>query len=897
MTSPLPFRLAAMIALLASLLATPSPAIDRTAQKLFGKWSRPPASYLLGNDINSAALSPKWVVLGASAAADRGEANEGAVQVFSASSRAFVRKLLPPGAPAPTQRFGCAVAVSGDLALVGSYGTAASRGAAYLFHLGTGRLLRTLTADDGAAPDAFGTSVALSRDLAIVSAPSQNGNRGAIYLFNVSTGAQIAKILAFDGGPNYFFGRGLALEGNIIAAGADGANANKGAVYFFDAAAQTLIKKYQPVSWAPNDYFGSSIAMHQGRVIIGTLLTSQAWGHDLFRDTAFAITRGGSSVTFGSAVAVYGPIMAVSDFGVGLGVVHLYNAISGAFLETIVPPNGDPNPQRFGHAIALDGNTLLASAPNDSVQDANAGAAHLIQPILRPLNYNPAVTQGTFAPGAPDINYGTIREAFINDGGVVLFNAALTGAGANRNRDTAAFADMDTLGNQELLVKSRQTFDTDIIYGAISRITSNDKNLVIGAATLTGRGVNGTNNQAIWYQSSTASGYLLRTGTGIPIFIGAILKSVPEFVTNDLVGGQRCAAICTLRTGAGTNATNDSGLWVSTVGTSIEAKREGDATIAPLPAGNLGQFTPRLCYATQQHVYSTALVGANFSTFSNAAIFRRARGAAEQLVARRDDIAVNESGGALPNARYSSFIGETADSVGPSCGVVYRAGLRIGGATTAANNEGLWRYDGTGIRRLVLRKGQVLDNPTGLKIARFIQFWATGDDLPFDQVLALVRLSGPGVNANNDQALLLWQTDGTFNLLIREGDPAPGCPDAKIGVITRVEVEPTSSRYALTATLSGATASDNLALYVGNLLQGNTTNLAALRRPFLRLRKGQVFDNQPSKIKSLSLPLTNITPSGAGGTGRSRAITYSGYFAFIVEFDNRVRQILKGFAN
>ena len=76
--------------------------------------------------------------------------------------------------------------------------------------------------------------------------------------------------------------------------------------------------------------------------------------------------------------------------------------------------------------------------------------------------------------------------------------------------------------------------------------------------------------------------------------------------------------------------------------------------------------------------------------------------------------------------------------------------------------------------------------------------------------------------------------------------------------------------------------------------EASTSDMAALRRPFLRLRKGQLYDNQPSKIKSISLPTTNITAAGAGSTGRGHAIAWSGVFAFVVEFDHGVRQIMKG---
>ncbi|MCB1086626.1 MAG: hypothetical protein KDM63_06245 [Verrucomicrobiae bacterium] len=111
------------------LLLTPmaSPvlmATDLSYQKLFGRWTgfpagSPPVGYGIGADLNTAAKSEKWIVVGDAGAAERGQPVEGGVQVFNAVTGAWVRKLLPPLPATATQRFGGAVAISGDIALVG----------------------------------------------------------------------------------------------------------------------------------------------------------------------------------------------------------------------------------------------------------------------------------------------------------------------------------------------------------------------------------------------------------------------------------------------------------------------------------------------------------------------------------------------------------------------------------------------------------------------------------------------------------------------------------------------------------------------------------------------------------------------------------------------------------
>ena len=894
----LPARLCTLLAVLITVSAS---AVDLSTQKLFAKWAvATPLGYQMGDDRNSAAISPKWILLGCERANERGAANEGAVQVFNAATGAFVRKLLPPGAALASQKLGSAVAVSGDIAVIGAMGSNSDRGLAYIYNLSTGALLKTLSASDGVAPDTFGFNVATNGVIAAVGAFADDGSKGAVYLYNVATGAQNAKLTAFDGAANNFFGYGLAMEGNILAVGADGNSSDRGAVYFYDVTTATLIKKFQPAASVAGNSVGSSLAMHEGRVVMGNFNSGKVFLHDLATESDIAITLGGTGTSFGATVAINGPIVAVSESAQGQGRVHLFKSSNGSFIRTLLPPNGDTSAQRFGLAIALDGTTLLATAPDDSVQATNAGAAHLIKPLTQAMAYTKVVAKGDFAPGAPDISYGTIGDAFINASTAVVFTSTLTGANSNRSRDYGVFSDIKTTNNQELLFKSRQLFSGTAVFGKPSAVSSNDDELAIGLSTLTGAGVSSLNNQVLWGKTDTANLTLIRTGTafggGSPgLLLGTTPLGIFAPVTSNVGAEKGMGAICTLRVGlAGVAATNDSALYLNKVGTSVDALREGDATPAPLPGGSkLGQFAPRLATHYSRYVYSTALTGTGITTVNNAAIFNKEHGFAPTLVAQKNDTAVDAAGAGILGVKYSAFVGESCPADG---GEVYRATLTGTGVTTA-NNEGVWVLSSTGARKLAFRKGQSLTPLPGLKIAKIVQFQAIGIDSSRFQCLAIVRLSGTGITAANDQALLLWQTDGSILVLMREGDPAPGCLGAKIAVISRVESNAYGMGYAVLASLTGATTTSDQALFTGNVDRGNTTTQAALRRPFLRLRKGQLFDNQPGKVKSISLPTGNITSGGAGSTGRGHAIAWNNSFVFVAEFDNGVRQIMRGSAD
>jgi len=136
----------------------------------------------------SVAVSDGTVVVGA--IQDRaGTTFPGAAYVFDAGSGNLLHTLADP-APVAGNYFGQSVAVSGGTVLVGACyddAGATDAGAAYLFDLGTGSLLRTLNNPTPATSDKFGRSVTISGGTAVVGAPCVDGvvvDSGAAYLYD-----------------------------------------------------------------------------------------------------------------------------------------------------------------------------------------------------------------------------------------------------------------------------------------------------------------------------------------------------------------------------------------------------------------------------------------------------------------------------------------------------------------------------------------------------------------------------------------------------------------------------------------------------------------------------------------------------------------------------------------
>lgn len=200
---------------------------DGAAQDLFG---------------SSMSLSGHLALIGAPEDDDTG-INSGSAYVFDVRTGALVRKLTATDGAAGN-RFGGSVALSGNLALIGAYGDAlteigTSTGSAYILDARSGTQLRKLTASDAAAGDFFGFSVALSGNLALIGAYGDEDKgpySGSAYVFDARTGTQFQKLTADEGAGFDDFGKHVALSGGLAligAAGDDDNGGDSGSVYVF----------------------------------------------------------------------------------------------------------------------------------------------------------------------------------------------------------------------------------------------------------------------------------------------------------------------------------------------------------------------------------------------------------------------------------------------------------------------------------------------------------------------------------------------------------------------------------------------------------------------------------------------------------------------------------------
>ncbi len=191
-------------------------------------------------------------------------------------------------------RFGYSVAISGDFAIVGSIldddkGT--DSGSAYIFKRNpvTGaweEQTPKLVASDGVGNDRFGRAVAISGDFAIVGSPYEDDkgtDSGSAYMFkrNPVTGLweqQTPKLVASDGVGNDNFGYSVAISGDFAIVGSlldDDKGTNSGSSYMFKrnpvtGAWEQQTPKLVASDGVGNDYFGRAVAISGDFAIVSS---------------------------------------------------------------------------------------------------------------------------------------------------------------------------------------------------------------------------------------------------------------------------------------------------------------------------------------------------------------------------------------------------------------------------------------------------------------------------------------------------------------------------------------------------------------------------------------------------------------------------------------------------
>ena len=263
-----------------------------------------------------------------------------------------IDKEQPPGSSA--QGFGWAVAIDGDLAVVGDPWGGLQSGAAYVYQRGlTGdwTLLTTLQPPGGTSGARFGFSVDISNTPsschAVVGASFDELGMGSAFVFSCGNWANGQKIVASDRRIGDTFGFSVAVNGGRLIVGAignDGGNvSNAGAAYAFERGTNGVWSETQKLI-ANNPEAGAAL---------------------------------GQSVDLGSSRAVVGAMFANVSGVSNAGAAYVFDLEGSTWSQSARLVADDPTPNnQFAWAVALSGNSVVVGAPGEDEGGSNSGAVY-----------------------------------------------------------------------------------------------------------------------------------------------------------------------------------------------------------------------------------------------------------------------------------------------------------------------------------------------------------------------------------------------------------------------------------------------------------------------------------------------------------------------------------------
>ncbi len=326
----------------------------------------------------------------------------GAAYVFRFDGNEWMQEAkLFAADPYPFDEFGNAVAIDGNVAVVGSSRDDdacpgelnCNSGSTYVFRFdGIGWIQEAkLTASDGADDNRFGGVVAVSGDLVMVASMfdddacpwNPNCDSGSVYAygFDGSNWLEQAKLTASDAGSGDRFGTGLVVAGDVAFLGAPGDNeagSLAGAFYIFsfDGAVWIEETKVTASDATGGESFGSALALSGERLVVGAYTDDDACPED-------PDCRSGSAYVFR-----YDGVAWAED-------VKL--AASDAFED-----------DRFGLAVSIRSDAVIVGAIHDNdacVDDpeCRAGSVYLFTGFLEDCNGNDAIdTRDVFVGTSQD---------------------------------------------------------------------------------------------------------------------------------------------------------------------------------------------------------------------------------------------------------------------------------------------------------------------------------------------------------------------------------------------------------------------------------------------------------------------------------------------------------------
>jgi hypothetical protein len=355
----------------------------------------------------SVAVSGDVVLVGGESGWDRG------IPALVYNLAGVINKRLNVSDGAPEDRFGSSVSVSGNAVLTGAYmndDLGLSSGSAYIHRFDGPDWLEEakLLAHDGDASDWFGYSVALSGDVAVVGSPQDDDlglNSGSAYIFRYdgTTWVEEAKLLPKYGDVGAYFGFSVAISGDVVVIGAykdDELGTDYGSAYIFryDGSNWYEEAKFLPYGMTAPGRFGHSVSIAGDVVVIGAErdddLGEDSGSAYVYRynglhwknEAKLLAPDGTVNDYFGTSVSISGDVIVVGmdeddDLGSlsGSAYIFRYDGMRWIMEEKLLASDGGMN-SWFGCSVSNWGDVTIIGAMGENWGTAFAiGAAYIFR--------------------------------------------------------------------------------------------------------------------------------------------------------------------------------------------------------------------------------------------------------------------------------------------------------------------------------------------------------------------------------------------------------------------------------------------------------------------------------------------------------------------------------------
>ncbi len=314
---------------------------------------------------------------------------------------------------------------------------------------------------------------------------------------------------------------------------------------------------------------------------------------------------------------------------------------------------------------------------------------------------------GSVAPGTSagatfsQFSFGTTTfNPLLDNVGQTVFLAPLTGTNVDVTNDEGIWSERS--GLLSLVAREGNAAagtGPGVVFGNLAEPLLNTAGQTVFWGTLTGTGVDHTNDVGIWSDQAGSLSLLVRAGDTAPgTDPGVVYSSVNAPALNN--AGQ--TAFTAELTGPGITLSNDKGLWSEGSGSLGLVAREGDTAI-DLPADVVySSFGALDLNDAGRIAFAGSLTGPGVSALDNSGLWSEGSGSLS-LIARQFDAAP----GTAPGVRYSTFNG--VNPVLNGAGQTSFMGRLSGTGVDDTNDRGIWATDPNGLLTLIVRSGDLFD--------------------------------------------------------------------------------------------------------------------------------------------------------------------------------------------